>query len=138
MRALYYERFGETPVVASLPDPEPTDGGVVIAVKATGLCRSDWHGWMGHDPDIRLPHVPGHEFAWLSSPRSADTSPASRPATALPFLSSPAAAIAMNAVPATSRSAKRSSSPASPIGVPSPNMSRSIMPTRTSCTCLNR
>ena len=63
MRALYYERFGETPVVASLPDPEPTDGGVVIAVKATGLCRSDWHGWMGHDPDIRLPHVPGHEFA---------------------------------------------------------------------------
>jgi alcohol dehydrogenase len=35
----------------------------VIAVRATGLCRSDWHGWMGHDPDIRLPHVPGHEFA---------------------------------------------------------------------------
>ena len=25
--------------------------------------RSDWHGWMGHDPDIELPHVPGHEFA---------------------------------------------------------------------------
>ncbi len=45
------------------PDPEPTENGVVIAVKATGLCRSDWHGWMGHDPDIRLPHVPGHEFA---------------------------------------------------------------------------
>lgn len=41
MRALYYERFGETPVVASLPDPAPSDGGVVIAVKATGLCRSD-------------------------------------------------------------------------------------------------
>jgi alcohol dehydrogenase len=36
---------------------------VVIAVKATGLCRSDWHGWMGHDTDITLPHVPGHEFA---------------------------------------------------------------------------
>ena len=30
---------------------------------ATGLCRSDWHGWIGHDPDIALPHVPGHEFA---------------------------------------------------------------------------
>jgi len=30
---------------------------------ATGVCRSDWHGWMGHDPDIRLPHVPGHELA---------------------------------------------------------------------------
>jgi len=30
---------------------------------ASGLCLSDWHGWMGHDPDIRLPHVPGHELA---------------------------------------------------------------------------
>jgi alcohol dehydrogenase len=36
---------------------------VVVKVEATGLCRSDWHGWMGHDPDIVLPHVPGHELA---------------------------------------------------------------------------
>jgi alcohol dehydrogenase len=36
---------------------------VVIEVKANGICRSDWHGWMGHDPDIHLPHVPGHELA---------------------------------------------------------------------------
>ena len=36
---------------------------MVIKVEATGLCRSDWHGWMGHDPDITLPHVPGHELA---------------------------------------------------------------------------
>ena len=36
---------------------------MVIKVRATGLCRSDWHGWMGHDPDIVLPHVPGHELA---------------------------------------------------------------------------
>ncbi len=35
----------------------------MISVTATGLCRSDWHGWMGHDPDIVLPHVPGHELA---------------------------------------------------------------------------
>jgi len=32
-------------------------------VQATGLCRSDWHGWVGHDADIELPHVPGHELA---------------------------------------------------------------------------
>jgi alcohol dehydrogenase len=32
-------------------------------VEATGLCRSDWHGWIGHDAEIRLPHVPGHELA---------------------------------------------------------------------------
>ncbi|MCO5730344.1 zinc-dependent alcohol dehydrogenase family protein [Rhizobium sp. SSA_523] len=63
MRALYFERFGEAPKVATLQDPTPSDDGVVIKVEATGLCRSDWHGWMGHDPDIALPHVPGHEFA---------------------------------------------------------------------------
>jgi alcohol dehydrogenase len=63
MRAMYYEAFGAMPEIRTLPDPTPTPGGVVIEVKATGLCRSDWHGWMGHDPDINLPHVPGHEFA---------------------------------------------------------------------------
>lgn len=63
MRAMYYEQFGAAPEIRTLPDPTPTNGGVVIAVKATGLCRSDWHGWMGHDPDIKLPHVPGHELA---------------------------------------------------------------------------
>lgn len=63
MRAMYYEQFGAAPEIRTLPDPTPTNGGVVISVKATGLCRSDWHGWMGHDPDIKLPHVPGHELA---------------------------------------------------------------------------
>lgn len=63
MKAMYYEAFGQTPEIRILPDPEPTDDGVVIKVEATGLCRSDWHGWMGHDPDITLPHVPGHELA---------------------------------------------------------------------------
>jgi len=29
---------------------------------ATGVCRSDWHAWAGHD-DIAFPHVPGHELA---------------------------------------------------------------------------
>ena len=31
-------------------------------MRATGVCRSDWHAWMGHDPSIALPHVPGHEL----------------------------------------------------------------------------
>jgi alcohol dehydrogenase len=49
--------------VEDVPDPEPPSDGVVVAVRATGVCRSDWHGWMGHDPAIALPHVPGHELA---------------------------------------------------------------------------
>jgi alcohol dehydrogenase len=63
MKAVVFEAFGETPEVRNVPDPTPSPEGVVVAVEATGLCRSDWHGWMGHDPDIRLPHVPGHELA---------------------------------------------------------------------------
>ncbi|MFH8889326.1 alcohol dehydrogenase catalytic domain-containing protein [Streptomyces sp. NPDC017949] len=63
MRAVVFERYGELAGVREVPDPGPAPGGVVVRVEATGLCRSDWHGWMGHDPDIVLPHVPGHELA---------------------------------------------------------------------------
>jgi alcohol dehydrogenase len=63
MRAAKYEQFGQPLSLQDVPDPLPPERGVVIQVKATGLCRSDWHGWMGHDPGIKLPHVPGHELA---------------------------------------------------------------------------
>ena len=63
MRAVYFEKFIEPPRIQNLPDPTPESHGVVLKVEATGLCRSDWHGWMGHDADITLPHVPGHELA---------------------------------------------------------------------------
>jgi D-arabinose 1-dehydrogenase-like Zn-dependent alcohol dehydrogenase len=63
VRAVVFEEFGVLAEVHAVADPVPPPGGVVVAVEATGLCRSDWHGWMGHDPDIALPHVPGHEFA---------------------------------------------------------------------------
>lgn len=63
MKALIIESFQQNPSIQTVPDPTSPQDGVVIEVKATGLCRSDWHGWMGHDTDIVLPHVPGHEFA---------------------------------------------------------------------------
>jgi alcohol dehydrogenase len=55
--------FSEPLQLENVPDPEPAIDGVVVEVRATGVCRSDWHGWMGHDPAIALPHVPGHELA---------------------------------------------------------------------------
>ncbi|MFI9777298.1 zinc-dependent alcohol dehydrogenase family protein [Streptomyces sp. NPDC051956] len=72
MRAVVFEKFGERAEVREVPDPVPAPHGVVVRVEATGLCRSDWHGWMGHDPDIRLPHVPGHELAGVVEAVGAD------------------------------------------------------------------
>src|SRR5690349_6710510 len=57
------EAFGEPARVTQVPDPRPPAHGVVVGVEATGVCRSDWHAWQGHDPDVTLPHVPGHELA---------------------------------------------------------------------------
>ena len=63
MRAVLFAGFGEVPELATVPDPACPSAGIIVEVAATGLCRSDWHGWMGHDADIVVPHVPGHEFA---------------------------------------------------------------------------
>jgi D-arabinose 1-dehydrogenase-like Zn-dependent alcohol dehydrogenase len=63
VRALVFEEFGGPLTVREVPDPVPAPGGVVVRVGASGICRSDWHAWQGHDPDVVLPHVPGHELA---------------------------------------------------------------------------
>ncbi len=63
MRAAVYEEFRGPVEVRQVDDPAPAAHGAVLRVEATGVCRSDWHGWMGHDKDISLPHVPGHELA---------------------------------------------------------------------------
>jgi len=66
MRAAYYEAFQQPLELRELPEPAPAEHGALIRVRASGLCRSDWHGWMGHDPDMTPPHVPGQ---W-TSPRT--------------------------------------------------------------------
>ena len=63
MKAALYTSFQGPINIEQVPDPSPSNDGVVIEVKATGICRSDWHGWMGHDSDVHLPHIPGHELA---------------------------------------------------------------------------
>src|SRR3954453_18650564 len=62
MRAAVMQAFEQPLTLETAPAPAPEPDGVVVAVTATGVCRSDWHGWMGHDPTIALPHVPGHEL----------------------------------------------------------------------------
>jgi alcohol dehydrogenase len=72
MKAIVYEAFGAVPKHMNVPDPTPATDGVVVQVMASGVCRSDWHGWMGHDADIELPHVPGHELAGVVAAVGAD------------------------------------------------------------------
>jgi alcohol dehydrogenase len=63
VRAVVFHTFGGPMSVEEVPDPTPPPDGVVVRVTANGVCRSDWHAWQGHDPDIVVPHVPGHELA---------------------------------------------------------------------------
>ena len=66
MRAAVYHDFGGPIRVEQRPRPTAPKGGVVLRVCATGVCRSDWHGWKGHDPDITsLPFTPGHELSGI-------------------------------------------------------------------------
>lgn len=57
-----YSQVGVQPEVVEVADPVCPDDGVVVEVAATGVCRSDWHAWRGHDP-VALPIIPGHEFS---------------------------------------------------------------------------
>ena len=62
MRAVVVAAARSRPEVRDVPVPAAPADGVVVRVEATGVCRSDWHAWAGHD-EIAFPHVPGHELA---------------------------------------------------------------------------
>jgi D-arabinose 1-dehydrogenase-like Zn-dependent alcohol dehydrogenase len=62
VRAVQFDAYGSLPRVVDLPSPRCPPDGVVVEVRATGMCRSDWHAWRGHET-VALPHVPGHELA---------------------------------------------------------------------------
>ena len=79
MKAIVYDVVGAPALVRDVAEPDCPEDGAVITVRATGICRSDWHAWRGNEP-VPLPHIPGHEFAGvilLWEPRS----PASRRVT---------------------------------------------------------
>ncbi len=63
MKAAIFDAYQAPLAIRDVPDPACPADGVVLKVEACGVCRSDHHGWSGADPDVHLPHVPGHEFA---------------------------------------------------------------------------
>lgn len=62
MRAVVYAAYGAALELTDVAEPACPGDGVVVTVGATGVCRSDWHAWKGHDP-VPLPNIPGHELA---------------------------------------------------------------------------
>ena len=69
MKAAVYHEFSGPINYRSVPKPTLTSPtSIVVQVMATGVCRSDWHGWKGHDSDIKdhgLPFIPGHELSGI-------------------------------------------------------------------------
>jgi alcohol dehydrogenase len=67
MRAAILREYGEPLAVRDVPAPEPGPDEAAVRVTACGVCRSDWHAWMGHGEwaDDRVPRgqVLGHEPA---------------------------------------------------------------------------
>lgn len=62
MRAALITCYNAPLEISTVPDPVCPADGVVLKVLACGVCRSDWHSWTGTDPDVNLPHIPGHEY----------------------------------------------------------------------------
>lgn len=66
MRAAVYTAFSGAIQIQEVPKPTAPAGGLLLRVKACGVCRSDYHGWKGLDSDIvthGLPFTPGHELS---------------------------------------------------------------------------
>ena len=65
MKASVLHKFGTPPTFEKIADPVCGPNSVVIELKACGVCRSDYHAWLGSDPDVKLPHIMGHELAGI-------------------------------------------------------------------------
>jgi D-arabinose 1-dehydrogenase-like Zn-dependent alcohol dehydrogenase len=67
MKAAVIEELNKPMVVYdNWPDPQPGPRDAIIRVEANGICRSDWHIWVGDwtwiGMELQLPKVIGHEF----------------------------------------------------------------------------
>lgn len=62
MRAAVLSKYQAPLSIETRPDPACPQDGVVLKVLACGVCRSDWHGWMGEHPRVKPGAIGGHEF----------------------------------------------------------------------------
>ena len=62
MRAAVIREFNEDLSLETVADPECPENGVVLEVAACGVCRSDFHGWVGGHPKVSPGSILGHEY----------------------------------------------------------------------------
>ncbi|PUB09792.1 zinc-binding dehydrogenase [Yoonia sediminilitoris] len=62
MRAAVVRDFNEDLSIETVEDPSCPDNGVVLEVAACGVCRSDFHGWVGGHPKVTNGSILGHEY----------------------------------------------------------------------------
>ena len=62
MRAAVLREYNAPLVIEDVPDPDCPPDGVVLRTIACGVCRSDWHGWIGEHPRVKPGQIGGHEY----------------------------------------------------------------------------
>ena len=62
MRAAVLKEYRQPLGIEDVPDPDVPVDGVVLRVIACGVCRSDWHGWVGEHPRVKPGQIGGHEY----------------------------------------------------------------------------
>lgn len=62
MRAAVIREFRGDLSLEQVADPVCEADGVVLKTLACGICRSDWHGWVGEHARVKLGAIPGHEY----------------------------------------------------------------------------
>lgn len=62
MRAAVVRDFNADLSIETVADPDCPDNGVVLEVASCGVCRSDYHGWVGGHPKIKNGSIMGHEY----------------------------------------------------------------------------
>ncbi|WGH78197.1 alcohol dehydrogenase catalytic domain-containing protein [Jannaschia ovalis] len=62
MRAAVLREYNAPLSIEDVAEPETPRDGVVLKVIACGVCRSDWHGWVGEHPRVKPGQIGGHEY----------------------------------------------------------------------------
>ncbi len=62
MRAAVLREYNAPLSIENIAEPDCPDDGVVLKVLACGVCRSDWHGWVGEHPRVKPGQIGGHEY----------------------------------------------------------------------------